>query len=83
VIVASKSKRARAITAFGEVLQEARTRRGLSQSSLALLVGIDPAHLDELESGTREPTLVLLFKLADALKVEPSALISRMESKLQ
>jgi transcriptional regulator with XRE-family HTH domain len=81
--VASKNKRARAITAFGEVLQEARTRRGLSQESLAMLVGIHSTHLDELEKGSREPTLVLLFKLADALKVEPSVLLSRMERKLQ
>jgi DNA-binding XRE family transcriptional regulator len=75
--------RAPAVIAFGLVLQELRQRRRLSRDSVASLVDVESEDIAEIERGTREPTLVLLFKLANVLGVEPSELIARMERKLQ
>jgi transcriptional regulator with XRE-family HTH domain len=55
----------------------------MSQQTLASLVEVDVDHIAEIERGEREPTLVMLFKLAEALGVEPSLLILRMERKLR
>ena len=72
-----------AVIAFGVVLQELRQRKRLSQDAVASLVDVEREEIAAIERGAREPTLVMLFKLAAALDVEPSELIARMERKLQ
>jgi len=72
-----------AVAAFGLVLRELRRQKGLSQEAVASLTGLEVVELQGLERGMREPTLALIFKLARALGVEPSELLSRMERKLQ
>ena len=63
-------------------LKEIRLQRGLSQSDLASLSGIDKSHLSRLESGIRTPNYATLKTLADALEIsidvifnEPSAVV--------
>ena len=72
-----------AVIAFGVVLRELRQRKRLSQDAVASLVDAETEEVAAIERGAREPTLVMLFKLAAALDVEPSELIARMERKLQ
>jgi transcriptional regulator with XRE-family HTH domain len=78
-----KKRSAAVAVAFGLVLKELRTRKGLSEQSLATTAGVGSRDIIAIERGVREPTLVMLFKLAHALDVEPSSLLSRMEQKLQ
>ena len=78
----SQSTRTRAGIAFGRVLHELRRRRKLSQQKIASLVEVDVKLVEQLEAGDREPTLVMLFKLAAALDVDPSYLVARVERLL-
>jgi DNA-binding XRE family transcriptional regulator len=64
--------------AFGRLLRELREERGLSQSQLALESELDQTFVSLLERGQRQPTLISLFALCDALKVEPDMLVGRL-----
>jgi len=71
-----------AVVEFGKVLKELRLRRGLSRKVLASLVHVDAKHIAALERGSRDPSLVMLFKLATALGVGLSYLIAKMQRRL-
>jgi transcriptional regulator with XRE-family HTH domain len=65
-------------TAFGTLLKELREERGLSQSQLALESELDQTFVSLLERGRRQPTLITLFALCDALKIEPDTVVGRL-----
>jgi transcriptional regulator with XRE-family HTH domain len=65
--------------AFGRVLRERRLGAGLSQEKLALEADVDRTFVSLLERGGRQPTLSTLWRLAGALGVAPSELISSVE----
>lgn len=69
--------------AFGKVLRELRKERLLSQESLALEAGIQRNYVSLIERGVNKPTITTIFKLAAALKVKPSEIVSRVEDKTQ
>lgn len=54
---------------LGEVIQQLRSNRSLSQKEVALSVGIDRGQYSRIESGKVEPTLTTLRKIAQALEV--------------
>ena len=67
---------------FGPVLRRLRFERNLSQEVLAERAGMaSHAHLSRLESGHKQPSVEMLFRLADALEVSASAIISEMEKE--
>jgi len=55
----------------GSLLQSARVRLGLSQGAFAQLIGIAQPTLSAYESGRRQPTLPMLFKLLGRAGLEP------------
>ena len=54
-------------------LKEFRTRRGLSQTDLAKLVGVTPSSISQVESNIIYPSLPALLKMAEVLAVELSS----------
>lgn len=60
----------------GANLRRLRTRRGLSLEKLATLSGVSRAMLGQIELGQSAPTINVLWKIARALEVTFSALIS-------
>jgi transcriptional regulator with XRE-family HTH domain len=68
--------------AFGKAVSEVRTELGLSQEDAALASGIDRAYFGHIERATKSPTLKTVWKVADALKVQPSELLRRAEKIL-
>ena len=65
---------------FGSILRRLRIEKGLSQEALAERAGMaSHAHLSQLESGHKQPTVEMLFRLADALEVPASVIILEME----
>jgi transcriptional regulator with XRE-family HTH domain len=60
----------------GGNLRRLRTRRGLSLERLAHLSGVSRAMLGQIELGQSAPTINVLWKIARALEVTFSALIS-------
>ena len=65
----------------GQVIQEYREKKGLSQEVVSGLADIGRTHLSAIERGVRKPTLETFFRLSDALDVKPSDLIKIIESK--
>ncbi len=66
--------------AFGRLLRELREERGLSQSQLALDSGLDQTFVSLLERGRRQPSLITMFALCDALDVAPETVVRRLSS---
>src|SRR6187402_1906860 len=60
----------------GGNLRRLRTRRGLSLERLAQISGVSRAMLGQIELGQSAPTINVLWKIARALEVTFSALIS-------
>ncbi|HEY4058883.1 MAG TPA: helix-turn-helix domain-containing protein [Kofleriaceae bacterium] len=60
----------------GTNLRRLRTRRGLSLERLAQISGVSRAMLGQIELGQSAPTINVLWKIARALEVTFSALIS-------
>lgn len=59
---------------FGKALRELRTERGLSQDELAARAGLDRNYIGMIERGERNPAIVNVVKIAEALDVLPSEL---------
>jgi transcriptional regulator with XRE-family HTH domain len=64
----------------GQNLRKLRTQRGLSLERLAQLSGVSRAMLGQIELGQSAPTINVLWKIARALEVTFSALISSRTS---
>jgi len=54
-------------------LKELRSKRGLSQTELAKLVGVTPSTISQVESSLIYPSLPALMKMAEILSVEISS----------
>ena len=59
----------------GEKIRTLRKSAGLSQEVLAQRCSIFRTYLSRIESGAANPSLVVLVTLANALDVEPHALL--------
>ena len=55
---------------IGKRIQELRKRQGLSQEQVAAKAEINSNYLSRIECGKENPTLDMLIKLANALKIE-------------
>lgn len=61
----------------GENLRGERERQGLSQEELAFRAELHRTYVSGVERGVRNPTVKIVARLAEALGVEPSALLER------
>lgn len=68
--------------AFGKVLKDLRLARGLSQEALAHEAEIQRNFVSLIERGHNQPTIGTLWKLAEALDVSPSEMITEVETRL-
>lgn len=62
------------LATVGAHILERRTARGLSQRDLAAAAGVDRAFLARVEQGLRNPSVVVLAKVARAMDTTVSAL---------
>ncbi|HEV2974182.1 MAG TPA: helix-turn-helix transcriptional regulator [Solirubrobacteraceae bacterium] len=68
--------------AFGRAIRKFREERGVSQEAFALRCEIDRSHYGGIERGERNPSLSHIFKIADALGVQPSEIHVRAKQIL-
>jgi transcriptional regulator with XRE-family HTH domain len=54
---------------YGKAFRIARAITGLQQKELAELADIDPSHISLIEIGKRQPSVVMVGKLAKALQI--------------
>ncbi|MGE8468650.1 MAG: helix-turn-helix domain-containing protein [Pseudomonas putida] len=66
--------------AFGKVLREKRKAAGLTQEQLSYEAEIQRNYVSLIERGIHQPTITVLFKLANALNCSASSMVSDVES---
>ena len=59
---------------FGNQVRAVRRSRGLTQEAVALEAEIDLTYLGGIERGRRNPTLLVIVRIASALGVSPQTL---------
>ena len=64
--------------AFGDVLKEIRTEKNFTQEQLAHKCSLDRTYISLLERGLRQPTISTLFKLSEALEIQPEDFIIKL-----
>lgn len=69
--------------AFGQVLREARVKQGLSQEELGYIAGVPRNHVGNIERGENLPTLGIVLKLSEALKIPAAELVAETERILK
>lgn len=62
--------------AVGENVQRLRLERGLTQGQLAFESQIDLIYMGGIERGCRNPSLLVVARIAQALKVLPADLLT-------
>lgn len=68
--------RKHALTAIGNAVRTARKARALSQEDLADVCSLDRTYVSGIERGARNPTILSLWRIADALGVPLIQLIA-------
>lgn len=51
----------------------------MTQEALAFEAGVDRTYISQLERNKKSPTVDVLFRLCDAMKINASVLIARIE----
>ena len=70
------------LNTFGPVLRQLRVEKRLTQDQLSEMIGVASPYISMLESGHKYPNLDMLFKVSDALKVRPGAILDAMDNRL-
>jgi transcriptional regulator with XRE-family HTH domain len=60
----------------GNRVREARVARGWTQEEFAEKSGFSQQYISDLERGRRNPTIVSLYEMAQALQTTPVALLT-------
>jgi transcriptional regulator with XRE-family HTH domain len=68
------------LTALGAAIRDHRLQAGLTQAELAQRAGIGRPHLNHIEGGRKNPTVVVLVHLAESLGVAPGDLLASLET---
>ena len=66
---------------LGSNLKKLREEQGYSQESFADHCGLHRTYISGIERGVRNPTVVIIDKIARALKVPAGSLLDEMKTK--
>ena len=69
------------LIAFGQRVKALRLKKNLSQVELANKGGFDRNYIGMIERGERNPSLINLQRLADALEIELSVLMKMKRTR--
>lgn len=65
---------------LGKAVRRRRLRRGLSQEELAHLAGLHRTYISLLERGLRNPSLAVIWQIAEALDTSMASIVGEVES---
>jgi transcriptional regulator with XRE-family HTH domain len=74
--------RERWLKAFGEVVRGLRGEQKLSQEELGRRCGLDRTYISGIERGVRNPTLLVLWRIAEGLETSPSELVRLTDARV-
>lgn len=67
----------------GQVIRKLRKEKRISQDVLSGFAGIARTHLTMIENGSKQPNFETIWKIAMALDLRPSELVSFMETEIE
>ena len=67
----------------GQTIRKLRKEKKLSQDVLSGLAGIARTHLTMIENGSKQPNFETIWKIALALNLRPSELVSLIEKEIK
>ncbi len=67
---------------FGKILRRTRRWKDISQETLSLEAEISRTYVSKLENGVYQPSLSVLFAIAEVLEMKPSELVALVEEEL-
>lgn len=67
----------------GQIIQQFREKKGMSQEVVSGLAGIGRTHLSAIERGERKPTLETFYKIGQAMQIRPSVILAAIEEKTE
>ena len=67
------------LVALGRAIRQSRAQVGMSQEALAMEASLDRSYMGGVERGEHNLSLMNLLKIADALRMKPSALLDLAE----
>lgn len=62
-------------------MRKLRLTKGWSQEMLAGFSGLHRTYISQIENGARNPTLLIVEQLANALEVKPATLLAEEKRK--
>ena len=80
--VSTKAKLAGELKILGEVLLRAREKAGLKQSDVAARLGLPASYLSKIENGTRRLDVIELIQIAEAMGVDPAAIVRELRNRI-
>jgi len=66
---------------FGQIIREERLAIALTQEQLAEKAGLHTTYISLLERGLRNPSLLVVEKIANALQVSMTDLVAKLEAR--
>jgi transcriptional regulator with XRE-family HTH domain len=63
------------------VVRDLRQQQGLSQENLAAAAGIDRAYMGGIERGLRNPSLTMIARVAQGLRMSMSEVMKAVERR--
>lgn len=64
---------------LGEELRKSREAAGMTQEQLSFKAGVHRVYISELERNLKSPTVEVLFRVCEAMKISASKLLARVE----
>jgi XRE family transcriptional regulator, regulator of sulfur utilization len=77
----SKTFDAKLAAAFGRVARQRREELGLSQTDIYLRTGTDRVTTSAIETGKRQPSLEMIFRIAKGLECDPWTLVAAAQDE--
>lgn len=69
--------------AVGIVIRRCRQEKAMTQELLSGLAGIARSHLSMIENGTKQPNFETIWRIAEALDIQPSHLVAEIEAETE
>jgi transcriptional regulator with XRE-family HTH domain len=66
-----------------EIIREQREKVGMSQNALARITGMHRSYIGDLERGSRNVSVRNLSRLASAMGLQPSKMLSMAEKRMK
>jgi len=66
---------------FGQIIKTIRVEKGISQEYLAELVDLHRTYISDIERGSRNVSLINIWRIAEGLEIDISEIFRRVENQ--